>query len=181
MVFRLQHQVYKCPFVVCDKDLENNTWSLHKFISDEHNNVPYMVNFTFCVKALWSQLKLLCRTMIMCEVFTCLYLQSLSPFPLSCAEAEYNKAVVVWACSPECPLSLTSASFPFISFPSCSFEQPPPEWLVSAQWEVFSSPLLQGMTYHLKVLCVHVPTFKGEEAGPVNTHLTGDLCFLRGF
>lgn len=103
--------------------------------------------------------KVLSRTLIMCEVLACLHMHSLSPFPFSCVEAEYNKALVVWACSPECPLSLTLTLFPFISSPSSSFEKLPPEWLVRAQREVL---LCNGWRIVLRC-CVHMCLLLGGE------------------
>lgn len=119
---------------------------LHTTSYNNFTTVNVVFNATTCIKnqdksfeavgglrnQRWRQ-KVLSGSVIMCEVFACLHTLLLSPFPFSGVEAEYNKALVVWACSPECPLSLTLTSFPFISSPSSSsssFEQLPPEWLV---------------------------------------------------
>lgn len=114
--------------------------------SDKCKSVWKIMDLSFCdARVSWGSWKVstegALKTVLMCEVFACLHMQSLSPF--SRVEAEHNEAVVVWACSAECPLSLTLTSFPFISSPSSSFEQLPPEWLGKAHWEVLlCSPLL---------------------------------------
>lgn len=128
------------------------------------------------------------HTALPSEAFACSRMPSLSPFPFIHTEAEHNKAPVVWACSPECPLSRTLTSCPFI----------PPSLLLrdAAPREIREGLMGSGhrgkMMYCPEVLCAHVRAllsqgsldgsylgflfFPCEVSFPGNTALSLRLC-----